>query len=522
MATSSEVSGTEMAATTQTHSENDLAHAEKAAGPCVFVLFGAAGDLTKRKLVPALFNLGKAKLLPDNFAVIGVSVDDLSLEDFRRQVTSSLPAGTDSADALEWFQKRLFYERGDFADPNTFTKLRERLAAIDAEQHTEGNYLFYLATAPKFFSQIVQQLGAAALAQSENGHWRRVVIEKPFGQDLDSAKALNRDIKTVLQENQIFRIDHYLGKETVQNIMVFRFDNAIFEPIWNRRYIDHVQITNAETVGVERRGGYFDTAGTLRDMVPNHVMQLLSLTAMESPVSFQPDAVRNEQAKVLHSIQPLSSDDVLQRSVRGQYGPGVLSGEKVSAYRSEQGVSPESRTETFVALKLNIDNWRWAGVPFYFRTGKRLAQRHTEIAIQFKRTPFELFRKAPLHKPHTNTLVIQIQPVEAISLSFGAKIPGPLLRVGSVDMSFEYTKYFGADAYTGYEVLLYDCMIGDATLFQRADMVEAGWKVVDPVMDVWRALPPRKFPNYASGSWGPAEADQLLEQDGRQWRRIEP
>jgi len=519
-ATSSEVG--EMATTTQSNREDDLGYAERAAGPCVFVLFGAAGDLTKRKLVPALFNLGKAKLLPDNFAVIGVSVDDLGLEDFRSQVTSFLPSGPDSAEALEWFRKRLFYERGDFADGKTFAKLRARLNAIDAEQHTEGNYLFYLATAPKFFSQIVQQLGAAGLSRQENGRWRRVVIEKPFGHDLDSAQALNREIKNVLQENQIYRIDHYLGKETVQNIMVFRFDNAIFEPIWNRRYIDHVQITNAETVGVERRGGYFDTAGTLRDMVPNHVMQLLSLTAMESPVSFQADAVRNEQAKVLHSIQPLGSDDVLQRSVRGQYGPGLLGEEKVFAYRAEPGVAPESRTETFVALKLNIDNWRWAGVPFYLRTGKRLAQRHTEIAIQFKRTPFELFRNAPLHKLHTNTLVIQIQPVEGISLSFGAKIPGPLLRVGSVDMSFEYSRYFGADAYTGYEVLLYDCMIGDATLFQRADMVEAGWKVVDPVLDVWTALPPRKFPNYASGSWGPAEADQLLELDGRQWRRIEP
>jgi glucose-6-phosphate 1-dehydrogenase len=511
-----------MGASTQTILENDLSGPGKAAGPCVFVLFGAAGDLTKRKLAPALFNLGKARLLPDNFAVIGVSVDDLSLEGFRSQVTSFLPAETESAEALEWFRKRLFYERGDFADPNTFTKLRERLAAIDGEYHTEGNYLFYLATAPRFFSQIVQQLGAAGLSRQEKGRWRRVVIEKPFGQDLDSAQALNREIKTVLQETQIYRIDHYLGKETVQNIMVFRFDNAIFEPIWNRRYIDHVQITNAETVGVEQRGGYFDTAGTLRDMVPNHVMQLLSLTAMESPVSFQADAVRNEQAKVLHSIQPLSSDDVLRRGVRGQYGAGLLDGKTVSAYRAEPGVAAESRTETYVALKLNIDNWRWAGVPFYFRTGKRLTQRHTEIAIQFKRTPFQLFRKAPFHKLHTNTLVIQVQPVEAISLSFGAKIPGPLLRVGSVDMSFEYSKYFGADAYTGYEVLLYDCMIGDATLFQRADMVEAGWKVIDPVMDVWRALPPRKFPNYASGSWGPAEADQLLQADGRQWRRIEP
>jgi glucose-6-phosphate 1-dehydrogenase len=494
----------------------------KPAGSCVFVLFGAAGDLAKRKLMPALFNLAKVKLLPANFAIIGVSVDDLSPDDFRTQVTSFLQPGAGDAETLGWFKQRLSYERGDFGDDNTFTKLRERLAAIDAEQHTEGNYLFYLATAPKFFSAIVQQLGKCGLSRQENGQWRRVVIEKPFGHDLDSANALNRDIKSVLKEDQIYRIDHYLGKETVQNIMVFRFDNAIFEPIWNRRYIDHIQITNAETVGVERRGGYFDTNGTLRDMVPNHMMQLLSLIAMESPVSFQADAVRNEQAKVLHSLQPLDSEDVLQRTVRGQYGAGNIDNENVPAYRTESGVAPESRTETFVALKLNIDNWRWAGVPFYLRTGKRLAKRHTEITIQFKRMPFELFRNAPFHKLHTNSLVIQIQPVEAISLSFGAKIPGPVLRVGSVNMSFEYSQYFGADAYTGYEVLLYDCMIGDATLFQRADMVEAGWSVVDPMLDVWTALPPRKFPNYASGTWGPAEADHLLELDERHWRKIEP
>jgi glucose-6-phosphate 1-dehydrogenase len=498
----------------------------KAAGPCVFVLFGASGDLTKRKLLPSLFNLVQAKLLPDNFVVLGVAVDDLTVDAFRTQVSEFLPSGPDAADHLNWLRERLFYERGDFGDPNTFVTLKTRLAAIDAEHHTESNYLFYLATAPKFFAPIVQQLGQAGLSKQDDGHWRRVVIEKPFGNDLASAKALNRDIKAVLQENQIFRIDHYLGKETVQNIMVFRFDNAIFEPIWNRRYIDHVQITNAETVGVERRGSYFDTAGTLRDMVPNHMMQLLSLTAMESPVSFQADAVRNEQAKVLHSLQSFDSDDVLQRSVRGQYGAGVIEGpggsEKVPGYRTEPGVAPESRTETFVALKLNIDNWRWAGVPFYLRTGKRMAKRHTEIAIKFRHMPFQLFRNAPFHQPQSNTLVIQIQPVEGISLSFGAKIPGPLLRVGSVDMSFEYSKYFGADAYTGYEVLLYDCMIGDATLFQRADMVEAGWTVVDPILDVWRALPPRKFPNYASGSWGPVDSDQLLQLDNRQWRKIEP
>jgi len=508
-------------ATIPANAETDLGYAGRVAGPCVFVLFGAAGDLTKRKLVPALFNLVRARLLPDHFAILGVSVDDLTPDAFRDQVSEFLPDG-DGTEQLDWMRQRLFYERGDFGDPDTFARLRDRLAGIDAERHTGGNYLFYMATAPKFFAQIVQQLGRAGLSKEENGCWRRVVIEKPFGQDLESAKRLNRDIKIVLQERQIYRIDHYLGKETVQNIMVFRFDNAIFEPIWNRRYIDHVQITNAETVGVERRGAYFDNAGTLRDMVPNHVMQLLSLTAMESPVSFSADAVRNEQAKVLHSLQPLNSEDVLQHSVRGQYGEGMIGSEKVPGYRSEPGVAPESRTETFVALKLNIDNWRWAGVPFYLRTGKRLAQRHTEIAVQFRRMPFELFRNAPFHKLHTNTLVIQIQPSEGISLSFGAKIPGPLLRVGSVDMSFEYSKYFGADAYTGYEVLLYDCMLGDATLFQRADMVEAGWSVIDPILDVWRALPPRKFPNYASGTWGPADSDQLMATDDREWRRIEP
>jgi glucose-6-phosphate 1-dehydrogenase len=490
-----------------------------AAGPCVFVLFGAAGDLTKRKLLPSLFNLAKAKLLPEDFALMGVSVDDLSVDAFRDQVSEFLPPGEE--ERKNWLRQRLFYERGDFGDVNTFSRLGEQLTKIDTDWRTQGNYLFYLATAPKFFAPIVQQLGRAGLSTEKNGQWRRVVIEKPFGTDLESAKTLNRDIRAVLQEKQIFRIDHYLGKETVQNIMVFRFDNAIFEPIWNRRYIDHVQITNAETVGVERRGSYFDTAGTLRDMVPNHVMQLLSLTAMEPPVSFQADAVRDEQAKLLHSILPLDSEDVLQRSVRGQYGEGTIGDERVPGYRTEPGVAPESRTETFVALKLSIDNWRWAGVPFYLRTGKRLAQRHTEIAIQFRRTPFQLFRNSPAHTPHPNTLVIQIQPSEGIALSFGAKVPGPLLRVGSVDMSFEYSKYFGADAYTGYEVLLYDCMIGDATLFQRADMVEAGWTVVDPMLDVWRALPPRKFPNYASGTWGPAESDQLLANDGRQWRGIE-
>ena len=335
---------------------------------------------------------------------------------------------------------------------------------------------------------------------------------------MESARGLNKEVGRVLSENQVYRIDHYLGKETVQNILIFRFSNGIFEPVWNRRYIDHVQITVAETLGVELRGGYYDHAGATRDMVPNHILQLVTLTAMEPPVSFGADAVRDEQAKILHAIQPLAPEDVLTRAVRGQYGEGQIDNEGVPPYRSEANVAPDSNTETFVALKLSIDNWRWADVPFYIRTGKRLPKRVTEIAIQFRRAPFVLFRDTPVEKLWPNLLVLHIQPDEGISLRFGAKVPGIAVDIGPVNMDFRYSDYFGNEPSTGYERLLYDCMTGDATLFQRADMVEAGWSVVQPLLDVWKALPPRHFPNYAAGTWGPKEADELMARDKRAWR----
>jgi len=492
---------------------------------CIMVIFGASGDLAARKLLPALYNLGRTNLLPREFAILGFAKDEISEEAYREKVRANMreyagaPADCSTCD---WLANQSYYMTGDFRSQDDFAKLKGKIAEIEALHHTGGNVFYYLATLPQFFSEIVKQLGEQCLTQQDETHWRRVIIEKPFGSDLESAKTLNREIGQVLRENQIYRIDHYLGKETVQNILVFRFANGIFEPIWNRRYIDHVQITVAETLGVERRGGYYDKAGCLRDMIPNHILQLFSLTAMEPPISFQADAVRDEQSKVLHAITPIAPEEVLTKAVRGQYGEGKIasegSEETLPAYRAEPFVDPNSGTETFVALKLAIDNWRWAGVPFYIRTGKRLPKRTTEIVIQFRRAPLVLFRDTPVDKLTPNLLVMRIQPDEGISLQFGAKIPGAHVKVGSVTMDFQYTDYFGAEPSTGYERLLYDCMIGDATLFQRADMVEAGWCVVEPVLDVWRALPARSFPNYAAGTWGPKEADELMKRDGRQWR----
>jgi glucose-6-phosphate 1-dehydrogenase len=493
------------------------------ASPCVMVIFGATGDLTKRKLIPALCNLSEDGLLPKQFAIVGFATNDYTTETFRKMLGEEIPKYAPSPIDLktwEWLSQQTYYVRGDFQDSEAYKRLKEQIEQADKIHNTLGNRFFYLAVAPRFFSPIVNKLGECCLTKEETGHWARVIVEKPFGHDLESAKQLNHDLQQVLTENQIYRIDHYLGKETVQNVMVFRFSNNIIEPLWNRNYVDHVQITAAETVGVEHRGGFYETAGALRDMVPNHLFQLLTMTAMEPPISFDADQVRNKQAEVLHAIQPFTPEDVLKNTVRGQYGAGTVDGQRVVGYRSEPDVAPDSNTETYVALKLLIDNWRWAGVPFYLRTGKRLAQRTTEIVIQFRRTPFVLFRNTAVKNLETNRLVIHIQPEEGISLSFGAKVPGSIMKLGLVNMDFDYGTYFGLEHSTGYERLLRDCMAGDPTLFQRADMVEAGWNVIQPILDVWRALPARGFPNYAAGSWGPIEADDLLERDARSWRRI--
>src|SRR5579862_3919439 len=491
----------------------------RVADPCAMVIFGASGDLTKRKLIPALYNLAKEGLLSKEFALVGFARHPMTSEQYRDQISSEISQFSTAPvdpELWKWLASRIYYVSGDAGDIQAYARLKETLAKIDGDHGTKGNYFFYLAVSPTFFSPIVRKLGESGLANEDNG-WRRVIIEKPFGRDYETARKLNQDIREVLAESQIYRIDHYLGKETVQNILVFRFSNGIFEPIWNRRYIDHVQITVSETVGVESRGGYYETSGTLRDMVPNHIFQLITLTAMEPPVSFDANIVRDEQTKILKAIQPMAPEEVLLRSVRGQYGEGVKGDQKMPAYRTEPLVSPTSNTETFVAMKLFIENWRWAEVPFYLRTGKRLPKRVTEIAIQFKRAPFLLFRNTNVDKLAPNRLIMRLQPDEGISLSFGAKIPGPTVRLGGVDMNFDYKDYFNATPQTGYERLLYDCMLGDATLFQRSDMVETAWQIVGPILDVWGALPARNFPNYPAGTWGPKESEDLMKRDGRSW-----
>jgi glucose-6-phosphate 1-dehydrogenase len=493
------------------------------AEPCAIAIFGASGDLAKRKLFPALLNLKRSGLLRDDFAVIGLATSDMTSDAFRERLDGELrnfaPKDVDS-ELWKWLRERIEYIPGDFRSPELYARLATGLQTVESTRGTRGNVMFYLATPPDFFGDIVDRLGEAGLTNQANGTWRRVIIEKPFGNSYDSARELNARLRKIVAEEQIYRIDHYLGKETVQNLLVFRFANGIFEPIWNRRYIDNVQITVAETVGIEQRGRYYDSAGALRDMIPNHLFQLLALTAMEPPSSFDAEAVRDEKVKILRAIQPLTPEEVLTHTVRGQYGENQDPAHPAKAYREEQHVDPRSHTETFVALKLQIDDWRWADVPFYLRTGKRLPCQHTEVAITFRRPPTRLFQGTGVADFAANVLVLHLQPDEGISLSFQAKVPGPVVKTASVEMDFNYAEHFGQTPSTGYETLLYDCMSGDPTLFQRADSVEDGWSVVAPILDVWKALPARTFPNYASGTWGPKEAEELLARDGRAWRKI--
>jgi glucose-6-phosphate 1-dehydrogenase len=500
------------------------------APPCAMVIFGAAGDLTKRLVVRALYNLARAGQLSNQFQLVGVDHHAGSTEQWRKGLTATTEdfvahGGGSPVDAIDqsawrWLSDRMSYLQGDLNDPGAYAQLRDHLAALDKTAATAGNYLFYLAVGDRFFAPAIAQLGAAGLMTEKDGQWRRVVIEKPFGHDLRSAKALNADILKILQEHQIYRIDHFLGKETVQNIMALRFANGLFEPLWNRQQIDHVQITVVETLGVEHRGKFYEKTGALRDMVPNHVLQLLAMTAMEPPNSFDADAVRSKKTEVIQAIKPIDPAQALRDAVRGQYGGGMVAGESVPAYREEPFVAPDSTTETFVAWKLNIDNWRWAGVPFYLRTGKRLRRRSTEIAIRFHQAPYALFRDTCVERMHPNWMILRIQPDEGIALEFAAKRPGPVVKLSTVSMDFAYKTYFKVTANTGYETLIYDCMIGDPTLFQRADTVEAGWQAVQPILDAWADHPPPDFPNYAAGSSGPAAADELLARAGRAWRPL--
>jgi glucose-6-phosphate 1-dehydrogenase len=493
------------------------------APPCILVIFGAAGDLARRLLVPALCNLRRANLLPRDFAVIGVARASKDDEAFRRDLAASLRelGGEAMEREWQWLAGRMFYLRGEFDDPATYPRLAQLLAKTEAACRTGGNVLFYLATPPQAFAKIVHGLGEAGLARESEARRRRVVVEKPFGSDLGSAKALNRELLGVLGESQIYRIDHYLGKETVQNILVLRFANGIFEPLWNRDHIDHVQITVAETLGVERRGKFYDATGALRDMVPNHLSQLLTFTAMEPPSCLEAEALRTEKAKVLEAVRRFGPEDARQNVVRAQYAPGAVDGRRMDAYRRAPDVAPGSTTETYVALKLAIDNWRWAGVPFYLRTGKALAARRTEVAIQFKQAPLALFRDTPVERLASNDLILHIQPEESVTLRVSAKIPGPSVRMDGVEMKFNYRDRFEAAPSTGYETLLYDCMIGDASLFQRADNIEAGWNMLQPVLDAWAQDRARELPTYAAGSAGPEEADALLARDGRRWRALD-
>jgi glucose-6-phosphate 1-dehydrogenase len=493
--------------------------AERIPEPTVVVIFGASGDLTKRKLLPALFHLEQSNLLPEEFSVVGVARRPLQGEFEKDMREGILQFGgvQEGEKKLDEFMQKVSYFAMNFDDPGGYDKLKTLLEGIDQKQGTKGNRLFYLATAPEYFAEIIEQLGGHGMAKPQQGNVH-VIIEKPFGHDLASARQLNDEVNRVFAEDQIFRIDHYLGKETVQNILIFRFANGIFEPVWNRNYVDHVQITAAEDIGIEGRGPFYEKAGALRDVIQNHVMELLSFVALEPPVSFEADSMRREKVKVWRSVQPIHFMD----AVRGQYGPGKVDGKDVKGYRQEDRVDPNSSTETYAALKVGIENWRWAGVPFYLRAGKRLAKRVTEITIQFKQPPQLLFKNqsGACRELQPNLIAMRIQPDEGISLRFGAKVPSPNMEVCPVNMNFSYAEAFGKSSANGYERLLLDAMLGDATLFAHRDGVEATWSLLTPILDYWAANKPKDLPNYAAGSWGPKSADELLARDGRAWHKL--
>jgi glucose-6-phosphate 1-dehydrogenase len=493
------------------------------AEPCVIVIFGASGDLTKRMLVPALAKLWQAESLPPSFAILGVDLKAMTDGEFREHLREGVFTGEDDGDGItqeKWtsFAQRFSYIKGELESEATYRSISDRLQAL-AAAGSSANHLFYCSTPPTLAPAIVQGLGAAGLADEAKG-WSRIVIEKPFGRDLDSAMKLNAEIASVFEEHQVYRIDHYLGKETVQNIMVFRFGNSMFEPVWNRNHIDYVEITAAETLGIGNRAGYYEQAGALRDMIANHLSQLITLTAMEPPVAFDADSVREQKVQVLRSIHPKTPEEVASQIVRGQYGPGTAGGEAAPAYRQEHGVSADSATETYVAAEFYINNWRWADVPFYVRTGKRLKQRLTEIAIHLKRTPQALFSQTPEDRIEPNVIVLSIQPDEGITVTFGAKRPGPEMHTGTVHMDFSYRECFKFESLPAYETLLLDVMRGDATLFTRRDEVEAQWRLITPIEKAWSQQPKPNFPNYAAGSEGPAESDKLLAKNGHRWRPL--
>jgi len=489
------------------------------AEPCTVILFGASGDLAKRKVIPAMYDLAIHKALGARYAIVGFSRTAMTDDSFRATIGDAAKSISEVGpiDPQQWsdFASNLYYSQGDYGKSESYAELAKRLKEISESKNLGGNRLFYLSTPPEVYEDIIEQIGKAGLNKPATPNsWVRIIIEKPFGRDLASAKELNQKVLQVFEEKQIYRIDHYLGKDTVQNLLVLRFGNGIFEPLWNRNYVDHVQITAGETLGVERRGGFYETTGALRDMIQSHVLQLTSLVAVEPPAAFDANSVRNEKLKVLQSIRPFNIDMMAQSVVRGQYGAGKIGDKDVPGYRHEQGVAANSHTETFVAAKVLIDNWRWAGVPFYLRTGKRLAKRSTEIVIEFRNAPHMVFRDKGIEP---NRLILNIQPDEGISISFGAKRPGTEMNIGNVTMKFSYQEGFGEPTRSAYATLVNDCLRGDATLFDRGDNVEAAWSLVDPILEVWSATRSASVPQYASGSWGPRESDKLIESDGRHW-----